>query len=246
MSAKDPHSYNTQQEQWAALQPRHQPAYTYPQLPEDRSYLDPQTLPSHEQPSGVTTSSFDYGPTFSQISQSSTLLPSQEQYPHSESSQVQYPSYPHPGYAAGHQQSQHDYFPGSQQPFDSAVPAMPDSSSPAQSVSGTYTSPPPFPHQFSELIQPYDFGARSSLPIVNAPDTLASAFSAFDVSHHHSQTTASNKRQRSEEQEEEEGGDTNAQARGDATQLSAAEKLKRACARCRGLKVCHLTNITNK
>jgi hypothetical protein len=46
-----------------------------------------------------------------------------------------------------------------------------------------------------------------------------------------------NKRQRPEEQEQDDE-DTNAQARGD-TALSMAEKLKRACARCRGLKVSH-------
>ncbi|KAI0303682.1 hypothetical protein B0F90DRAFT_1310868 [Multifurca ochricompacta] len=45
----------------------------------------------------------------------------------------------------------------------------------------------------------------------------------------------SNKRQRPEEQDED-GGDGNAQARSDTAQLLSAEKLKRACARCRGLK----------
>jgi hypothetical protein len=242
MSTKDSQSYDVQQRQWAALQTQQ---YTYPQPPEDRSYLDPPTLTltSHGQPSSVT-SSFDYGHTYNQVSQSSTLLPSHGQYPHSETSQVQYASYPDPGYS-DHQQPQHDYFPGSQHTFDTAVPALPDSSCPAQSVSSAYTSPP-FPHQFSELGQACGFSAHSvhaSLPTVTTPDTLAPAFSGFDVSFH--SQAGSNKRQRSEEQEED-GGDPNSHARGDNTQLSAAEKLKRACARCRGLKVCHLSNILDK
>jgi hypothetical protein len=215
------------------LQLRQQPAYNYPQLPEDRSYLGPPTSTPQEQSSNVTLSSFDYAPTYNQISQSSSLLPSPGQYPHTETSQIQYTSYPDPGYS-DHQQPQHDYFPGSQHAFDRRIPAIADSSYPATSVSTTYTSPP-IPHQFSELGQVRDFSARPSLPAVTTPDSLAPAFSGFDVSFHHGQTTGSNKRLRSEEHDED--GDVSPQTRGDATQLSAAEKLKRACARCRGLKV---------
>jgi hypothetical protein len=225
MSAKDSQSYNSQQPQWAG----HQPAYIYPQRrPEDGPYLDPQILTSHDQASDMT--SFDYGPTYNQISRSSTLIPSHGQYPHSETSQVPYTSYPDLGYS-DHQQSHHDYFRGSQHAFERVAPAMPDSSVPA------YTSPP-FPHQFSELSQACNFGARDPLPTVNGPDGSTPAFSEFDVASHHGQNTGSNKRQRSEEED----GDPNSQAHGDNT---AADKSKRACARCRGLKVCPLTHANN-
>jgi hypothetical protein len=76
------------------------------------------------------------------------------------------------------------------------------------------------------------------LPTPSSLDTLAPAISTFDAPHIHTPTSAvSNKRQRSEDQDQDEGD--NAQGRGD-TAMSLAEKLKRACARCRGLKVrCH-------
>jgi hypothetical protein len=224
MSAKDSQSYNSQQPQWAGQQP----PYIYPQRPEDRSYLDTPMLTSHDQASNMT--SFDYGPTYNQLSRESTLIPSPGQYPHSETSQVPYTSY------SDHQQSQHDHFASSQHAFDPVAPAMPGSSVPA------YTSPPSS-QQFSELSQACNFGPRASLPTINGPDASTLAFSGFDVASHHGQDTGSNKRQRSQEQDE--GGDPNSQACGDNTQLSAADKSKRACARCRGLKVRPLTHIAN-
>jgi len=115
---------------------------------------------------------------------------------------------------------------------------MTNPSYPALSVSTTYTSPA-FPHQLTELGQAHDYSAQASLPDVRTPDD-APAFPAINTSFYHTQvSTASNKRQRPEEQEDD-AGDVNGQTCGDAPQLSAAEKLKRACARCRGLKVCRL------
>lgn len=106
-------------------------------------------------------------------------------------------------------------------------------------VTGTYTSSPFSPHQFPELRPSHNYTTSSSLSADTSLDTLAPAISTFDAPHHRTLTSAvGNKRQRSEDQEQDEG-DVNAHARGD-TALSLAEKLKRACARCRGLKVrCH-------
>jgi hypothetical protein len=109
---------------------------------------------------------------------------------------------------------------------------------PTTPASSAYTSPA-FPHQFSELGQARDYGAQVSVPIVTTPDAVAPAFSAFDTSYHHTQASPSNKRQRPEDQEEDEG-DVTDQTRGHSLQLSTVEKLKRACARCRGLKVCRV------
>jgi hypothetical protein len=75
------------------------------------------------------------------------------------------------------------------------------------------------------------------VPTVTTPDDIAPPFPALDVPYYRTQTSpASNKRQRPEDQEED-AGDVTDQTRGHALQLSTAEKLKRACARCRGLKV---------
>lgn len=110
---------------------------------------------------------------------------------------------------------------------------MNNPSFPATPVSNAYTSSP-FPHQLSELGQARDYSAQVSVPTVTTPDDVTSTISGFDAPYYHTQTsTVSNKRQRPEEQEDDE--DIADQTRG---QLSAAEKLKRACARCRGLKVC--------
>jgi len=109
---------------------------------------------------------------------------------------------------------------------------MTNPSYPATSVSNAYT-PSPFPHQLSELGQARDHGDQVSVPTVTTSDDVAT----FDAPYYHTQTsTVSNKRQRPEEQEED--GDFMDQTRGHTLQLSTAEKLKRACARCRGLKVC--------
>jgi hypothetical protein len=122
---------------------------------------------------------------------------------------------------------------------------MTNTSYPAQSVSTAYTSLT-FPHQLSELSQAHDYGAQAPLPDVRTPDDVAPAFSATTTSFYNTQaSTVSNKRQRPEEQEDD-AGDGNGQTRGDAHQLSMAEKLKRACARCRGLKVCRPTDVLRK
>lgn len=104
--------------------------------------------------------------------------------------------------------------------------------------SNAYTSSP-FPHQPSELGQARDYSDQVSVPTVTTPDDVAPTFSGFDAPYYHTHSsTLSNKRQRPEEQEED--GDIADQTRGHTLQLSTAEKLKRACARCRGLKVrCH-------
>jgi hypothetical protein len=188
---------------------------------------------SHDHPSEVP--SLNYGPTYNQISRSSSLLPSSGQYSHSETAQLQHPSYPTPTYSDSHQ-PRHDYFPALQNSFESVstVPSPPYGTS---TVSGSYSTSP-FPHQFPELRPVHNYSAGSSLPALTSLDTLAPAISTFDAPHHHTPPSAvSNKRQRSEDQDQDEG-DLNAQARGD-TAMSLAEKLKRACARCRGLKVSH-------
>jgi hypothetical protein len=121
---------------------------------------------------------------------------------------------------------------------------MTNPSYPASSVSTAYTSPP-FPHPLTELSQAHDYGAQASLPDVRTPDEVAPAFSAINTSFYHPQaSTFSNKRPRSEEQEDD-AGDVNSH-QGDPQQLSAAEKLKRACARCRGLKVCRPTDVLSE
>jgi len=107
---------------------------------------------------------------------------------------------------------------------------------PATPGSNAYTSPP-FPHQLSELGQARDYGDQVSVPTVTTPDDVTQTISGYDAPYYHSQPSAvSNKRQRPEEQEED--GDIPDQTPGHTLQLSTAEKLKRACARCRGLKVC--------
>ena len=122
---------------------------------------------------------------------------------------------------------------------------MTNPSYPATSVSTAYTSLT-FPHQLSELGQAHDYGAQASLPDVRTPDDVAPAFSAINTSFYHTQApTVSNKRQRPDEQEDD-AGDGDGQTRGDAHQLSMAEKLKRACARCRGLKVCRPADVLSK
>ncbi|KAH9041647.1 hypothetical protein EDB85DRAFT_2242516 [Lactarius pseudohatsudake] len=205
MSADDTRSFGPQQ-QWAGLRPR-QPLYVYPgsQPTEEESSLQTPVPVPHDHSPDVP--SFGYGPSYNQISRSSSLLPSSGQYSRPDTAQLQYPSYPNPSYSDS-QQPRHNYFPTSQNSFDPTISTM--------------TNPP----------------AGSSLPAITSLDTLAPAISTFDAPHHHTPTsTVSNKRQRPEDQDQE--GDVNSQARGD-TALSLAEKLKRACARCRGLKVrCH-------
>lgn len=111
----------------------------------------------------------------------------------------------------------------------------------APSITSAFT-PPAFPHQLTELGQARDYSTQGSLPVMT-PDNVAPAVSTLNTSFYPTQaSTGSNKRQRSEEQEED-AGDVDGQMRGDALQMSAAEKLKRACARCRGLKVCRTTDI---
>jgi hypothetical protein len=251
MSAEDPQSYSSQPPpppppplalppQWSALQPRQQPLY-YPQSQEDPSHLGPQIPISHEHSPNVILSSFDHGPSYDQISQPSSLSPSSPQYPPPDTSQPPYAPYSNPGFS-DHQQPPHDYFGASQHAFDPDVRAMTNPSYPAPSVSTAYT-PLTFPHQLSELSQAHDYGAQASLPDVRTPDDVAPAFSAINTSFYHAQaSTLSNKRQRPEDQEDD-AGDVNGQTRGDAHRLSMAEKLKRACARCRGLKVCRSTDV---
>ncbi|KAF8271195.1 hypothetical protein EI94DRAFT_1797367 [Lactarius quietus] len=223
--------------QWPALQPQ-QASYVYPgsQPPEEGSSLRAPISASHDQSADVP--SFSYGPSYNQISRSSSLLPPSGQYSHSETAQLQHPSYPTPSYSDSHQ-PRHDYFPASQNSFDPAVSTMTSPPYCTSTVSGTYNSAPFPPHQFPELRPAHNYSGNSSLPALTSLDTLAPATSTFDAPHHHIPTSAvSNKRQRPEDQDQDEG-DVNAQARGD-TAMSLAEKLKRACARCRGLKVrCH-------
>ena len=213
--------------QWASLQPL---------------YVYPGSQPREEGPvSASEVPSLSYGPTYDQISRSSSLLPSSGQYSHSETAQLQHPSYSTPSYSDSHQ-PRHDYFPTSQNSFESAVSTVPSPTYSTSTVSGTYSSSP-FPHPFPELHPPvHNYTAGSSLPVPASVDSLAPAISTFDSPHHHTPASAvSNKRQRSEDQDQDEG-DINAQARGD-TAMSLAEKLKRACARCRGLKVSHPLSV---
>jgi hypothetical protein len=95
-----------------------------------------------------------------------------------------------------------------------------------------------FPHQSNGLNQAQDYHAPASLP--TTPNAAAPSFSA--PYYLPSITTVGNKRQRPEEQEDD-AGDGDTQMRGDA---SAIDKLKRACARCRGLKVCRPTDVRSK
>lgn len=239
MPPEDSQPYDSQPRQWAALQHRQQPLYTYPQPPEDGSHLSPPSV-SHEHASHVGLSSFNFGPSYDQISPPSpVVVPSSAQYPHVNNPQSPYAPYPNSGYP-GHQQSRspHDYF------SVSAVPAVTKSSYPTTSVSSAYNSPS-FPHRVSELGHARDYNAQTSLPTVTTPDTVVPAFSASDAPYYHTQIPAvSNKRQRPEEQEED-AGDVNAQTCGDIP-MSTVEKLKRACARCRGLKVCHPTGALSR
>lgn len=229
MPADDPQPYDSH---WA----RQQPLYSYPRPSEDGPHLaPPSSVPGHS--SNIGLPSFDYGPSYDQMSQSSSLVPSSTQFPPADPSHVPYaPPYSNPSFP-DHQQPSHDYFSGSQHAFGPGVPAMTNQSYPTTPGSSAYTSHP-FPHQLSELGQARDYGAQVSVPIVTTPDTGAPAYPAFDAPYYHTQTSpASNKRQRPEDQEED-VGDATDQTRGHSLQLSTAEKLKRACARCRGLKVC--------
>lgn len=233
MPADDPQPYDSQSRLWA----RQQPVYSYPQPSEDGSHLGPpSSAPEHS--SNIGLSSYDYGPSYDQISQSSSLVPSSAQYPPADSSQVPYAPYSNTCYS-DNQQPSHDYFTDSQHAFGPRVPAMTNPSYPTTPGSSAYTSQP-FPRQLSELSQARDYGAQVSVPTVTTPDDGTQAFSAFDAAYYHTQTSPmSNKRPRPEDQEED-VGDTTDQTRGHSLQLSAAEKLKRACARCRGLKVCRV------
>lgn len=237
MSADDTQSQSYgPQRQWAALPPR-QPLYVYPGShppPEEGSSLQTPISASHDHPPDVP--SFGYVP-YNQISRSSSLLPSSGQYSHPDTTQLQYPSYPNSSYSDS-RQPHRDYFPISGNSFDPAAPTVTNSSYCSPAVSGAYTSPPFPSHQFPELRPAHSYGASSSLPALSPLDTPTPEISTIDAPYHHTPTpVVGNKRQRPEDQEQDEG-DTNAQARGD-TALSLAEKLKRACARCRGLKVNH-------
>jgi len=243
MSAEDSqaHSSQPQRRQWAALQPPQQPLYAYPRHQEDPSHLAPPTPTSHEHSNVL--SSFDYGPSYNQMAQSSSLVPSSAPYPPPDTAHPPYAPYSSPGFS-DHQQPSHDYFAASQHAFDPEVRAMTNPSYATPSIASAYTSPP-FPHQLTELGQARDYSARASLP-VTTPDSVAPAFATISTSFYPTQaSTGSNKRQRSEEQEED-AGDVDDQMRGDTLQMSAADKLKRACARCRGLKVCRTTDILSE
>ncbi|KAH9064023.1 hypothetical protein EDB87DRAFT_1701527 [Lactarius vividus] len=211
------------QQQWAGLQPR-QPLYVYPgsQPTEEESGHQTSVTVSHDHSPDVP--SFGYGPSYNQISRSSSLLPSSGQYSRSDTAQLQYPSYPNPSYSDS-QQPRHNYFPASQNSFDPAISTMTDPSYGTPTISDTYNSSPFPPHQFPELRPAHSYSAGSSLPAITSLDTIAPTISTFDAPRHHTPTsTVSNKRQRPEDQDQE--GDVNSQARGD-TALSLAEKLKR-------------------
>jgi hypothetical protein len=227
MPPDDPQPFDSQPPLWQQRQQQH---YLYPRPPENGSH--PSSVP-HEHSSNIALSSFDYGgPSYDPISQSSTLIPSSAQYTPADSARLPYTPFSGGGYS-DHRQH---YLAGSQHAFDPLVPAMTNPSYPATPVSNAYTSSP-FPHQLSELGQARNYSDQVSIPTVTTPDDVAQTFSAFDAPYYHSQTSAvSNKRQRPEEQEEDE--DMTDHSRGHTLQLSIAEKLKRACARCRGLKVC--------
>ena len=239
MSTDDTHSQSYSQ--WVASQSR-QPLYVYPgsQPPEGSSLQTPLSA-SHDQSPNVP--SYNYSPSYDQISRSSSLLPSSSQYSHSETAQLQHPSYAAPSYSDTHQ-PRHDYFPASQNSFDPATVAT--TTSPPYcppTVPGTYSSSHFPSHQFSELRPTHNYSASSPLPPIVTPEALTPAISTFDASHHHTPTSAtSNKRQRSEDQDQDEGD--NVQGRGD-TAMSLADKLKRACARCRGLKVGYRVHVPN-
>jgi hypothetical protein len=229
--------------QWVTLQSQ-PPLYVYPgsQPPEEGQSLQTPVSASHDTSPDVP--SYNYGPSYNQISRTSSLLPSSSQYSHTETAQLQHPSYSTPSYSDTHQ-PRHDYFPASQNSFDSA--AVSTITSPpygTPNVPGTYSSSHFPPHQFPELRPAHNYSAGSSLPTPSSLDTLAPAISTFDAPHIHTPTSAvSNKRQRSEDQDQDEGD--NAQGRGD-TAMSLAEKLKRACARCRGLKVGQSLSVLNR
>ena len=239
MSTDDTHSqsYN----QWAALQSR-QPLYVYPgsQPPEGSSLQTPLSA-SHDQSPDVP--SYNYSPSYDQISRSSSLLPSSSQYSHSETPQLQHPSYSTPSYSDTHE-PRHDYFPASQNSFDpAAVSTITTPPYRPPTVPGTYSSSHFPSHQFPELRPAHNY-AGSSLPPIITPEAFAPAISTLDASHHHTpNSAASNKRQRSEDQDQDEGD--NVQGRGD-TAMSLADKLKRACARCRGLKVGYRVSVPNR
>jgi hypothetical protein len=224
MPSDDPHPYDSQCRLWQ--QQQQQPLYVYPRPPENGSHLGHSSSVPHEQ-------SFEHGPSYNHISQSSTLVPSSVQYPPVDSARLPYTPFSSPGGYSDHRQN---YLAGSQHAFGPRVPAMTNPSYPATPRSNAYASSP-FPHASSELGQARDYNGQVSVPTVTTPDDVAPTFPGFDAPYYHTQTpTVSNKRQRPEEQEED--GDSTDQTRGHALQLSTAEKLKRACARCRGLKVC--------
>jgi hypothetical protein len=227
MPTDDPQLYDSQP--W---QQRQQPLYVYPRPQENGSHLGPPSSVQHEHSSNVALSSFDYGPAYDQIPQRSTLAPSSAQYPPADSAQLPYTPFSSPGGYSDHRQH---YLAGSQNAFGPRVPAMTNPSYPATPVLNAYT-PSAFPHQLSEPGQAPDYGAHVSVPTVTTPDDVAPTYSGFDAPYYHTQTgTVRNKRQRPEEQDEDE--DMTDQMQGNTLQLSTAEKLKRACARCRGLKV---------
>src|SRR6266852_5013143 len=231
MPADDPQLYDSQPRLW---QQQQQPRYAYPRprAPENGSQLGPSSSVPHDHSSNIALSSLDYGPSYDHISQSSTLVPSSAQYAPADSTQLSYTPFSSPGDYSDHRQH---YLASCQQAIDPRVPAMTNPSYPVTPVSNAYTSPP-FPHQLSELGQAPDYSAQVSIPTVTTPDDVAPTFSGFDAPYYHTQASApSNKRQRPEEQDEDE--DMTDQTRGHTLQLSTAEKLKRACARCRGLKV---------
>jgi hypothetical protein len=230
MPPDDPQPFDSQPRMW---QQRQQPLYVYPRHPENGSHLGPPSSVHHEHSSNIALSSYDYGTSYDQIPQSSTLVSSSGQYPPADSAQLPYTPFSSPGGYSDHRQH---YLPGSQHAFDPRVSAITNPSYSASPVSNAYTTSP-FPHQSSELGQARDYSNQVSVPTVAIPDDVAPTFSGFDAPYYHTQSSiVSNKRQRPEEQEEDE--DMADQTRGHTLQLSLAEKLKRACARCRGLKVC--------
>jgi hypothetical protein len=200
MSAESPQSYDSRQRQWAALQSRQQSLYTYPHPPGDTSHHPPPTSAPHEHPPNVVPPSFDFSPSYDQLSQSSSLIPSPEQYPGADAPQPPYTPYHNPG----HQQSPEDYFPSSHRTFEPAVPAMTNPSYSTSSVPSPYTSSH-FPHQ-NGLIQAPDYHAPASLPTVAPP---------FSAPYPTSTPAVGNKRQRPEEPEDDDAGDGDPQRRGD-------------------------------
>jgi hypothetical protein len=229
MPVDDPQPYDSQHRLW---QQRQQPLYVYPRPPENGSHLGPPSSVPHEHSSNIPLSSFDYGPSYDQISQSSTLVPSPAQYPPADSARLPYTPFSSPSGYSDHRQH---YLAGSQHALDPQISAMTNPSYPSTPGSNAFASSP-FPHELSELGQARDYNDQVSVPTVTTLDDVAPTFSGFDAPYYHTQSsTISNKRQRPEEQEDD--GDFTDQTRGHTLQLSTAEKLKRACARCRGLKV---------